>query len=544
MSNTSNPAEPDHGGAKPDHGVEPGHGGAKPGHGVEPGGDLARLTAAMCNGTATHADRDRLEHLLADPLARREYVATLRVHAELAWRWRKAPRQIGPRPRPKPTSRPQGAAPLPARPAPPAAQTPRWRDIAVTTVATCIVIAATVVIQAIDQGWWQPGNNSLANVVAMDGAEWQPSAAVYSVDDAVAAGDVLSLARGLVEISYADGTTVVLEGPASFEIRTATDGRLTRGRLTAALGKKSKGFAVRTPSAVITDLGTQFGIEVDATGRTDVRVFEGLVELAAVASFGEVAPTRLAAGNAAEVDDAGRITLVDAPAPKKFVLSVPKPAPRPPRPRDYRWNDATAAMLHADAFAGSEPLAGTSPSSRGGTGKAAWVAPETGWQLDPARNALRATSAGAAFLPFVPERGRVYRISVTLHVSDGSWAAIGLTEQANTQIAGLDHAWMIQRHTTTLRLHDTTKKIPNAAYLGPGQAAAVGRGDTLTGEQTRTIVLDTTGPRWRALFFAGDELLGQGVFDTEPGKISHVAISVLENTTAEFRSFSVESCRP
>ena len=507
-------------------------------------GDLARLTAAMCDGTATHADRDQLERLLASPLLRREYVATIRVHAELAWRWRKAARQIVPRPRPKPTSRPQDAAPLPAQPEPPAARAPRWRVVAGTALAACIVIAALVVIQAIDQGWWQSSTNSLARVVASDGAVWQPDAAVYAIDDAVAAGDVLSLASGLVEISYADGTAVVLEGPSSFEVRAAADGRLTSGRLTATLGASSKGFAVHTPSAVITDLGTQFGVEVDANGRTDVRVFEGLVELAAVASLGAVAPARLAAGNAAEVDDAGRITLLDAPAPKKFVLSLPKPAPRPPRPRDYRWNDAAAVMLHADSFIGSGALAGTSPSSRGGTGEATWVAPDTGWQLDSGRNALRVTSAGAAFLPFVPDRGRVYRVSVTMHVSDGSWAAIGLTEKANTQIAGLDHAWMLQRRTTTLRLHDSTKKIPNAAYLGPGQAGSVGRGDTLTGEQARTIVLDTTKPRWRAFFFAGDELLGQGEFDTTPAKISHVAISVFENTTAEFRNFSIESCRP
>jgi hypothetical protein len=508
------------------------------------GGDLARLTAAMCDGTATHADRDQLERLLANPLARREYVATLRVHAELAWQWRKAPRQIVPRPKLRPTSRPQDAAPLAARPEPPAARAPRWRVVAGTTLAAGIVIVAVVVIQAVDQGWWQPSNDSFARVFAIDGAAWQPDAAVYAIDDAVAVGDVLSLASGLIEISYADGTAVVLEGPASFEIRTAADGRLTRGRLTATLGSTSKGFTVRTPSAVITDLGTQFGVEVGAGGRTDVRVFQGLVELAAVASLGAVAPARLAAGNAAEVDDAGRITLVDAAAPKKFVLSVPKPAPRPPKPRDYRWNDAAAVMLHADSFIGSGSLAGTSPSSRGGTGEAAWIAPDAGWQLDSARNALRVTSAGAAFLPFVPERGRVYRISVTMHVSDGSWAAVGLTEKANTQIAGLDHAWMLQRHTTTLRLHDSTKKIPNAAYLGPGQAGSVGRGDTLTGEQTRTIVLDTTGARWKALFFAGDELLGQGEFDMTPKEIRHIAISVFENTTAEFRNFSVESCRP
>ena len=508
------------------------------------GGDLARLTAAMCDGTATHADRDQLERLLANPLARREYVATLRVHAELAWQWRKAPRQIVPRPKLRPTSRPQDVAPLAARPEPPAARAPRWRVIAGTTLAAGIVIVAVVVIQAVDQGWWQPSTESLARVVAIDAATWQPDAAVYAIDDAIAAGDVLSLARGFIELSYADGTAVVLEGPASFEIRAATDGRLTRGRLTATLGSTSKGFTVRTPSAVITDLGTQFGVEVDTGGRTDVRVFQGIVELAAVASLGAVAPARLAAGNAAEVDDAGRITLVDAPAPKKFVLSVPKPAPRPPRPRDYRWNDATAIQLHADSFIGSGPLAGTSPSSRGGTGEEAWIAPDAGWELDSGRNALRVTSAGAAFLPFVPERGRVYRISVTMHVSDGSWAAIGLTEKANTQIAGLDYAWMLQRHTTTLRLHDSTKKVPNAAYLGPGQAGSIGRGDTRTGEQTRTIVLDTTKPRWRALFFAGDDLLGQGEFDSTPAKITHVALSVFENTAAEFRNFSIESCRP
>jgi hypothetical protein len=516
----------------------------QPPSGPEPSGDLARLTAAMCDGTATHADRDQLERLLANPLARKEYVATLRVHAELAWRWRKAPRQIVPRPRPKPVRPPRRVPENGGLPEPPTVRAPRWRVIAGTTLAACIVIAALVVIQAIDQGWWGQPAGGLARVVAIDGAAWQPDAAVYANDDAVAAGEMLSLTSGLVEISYADGTAVVLEGPVSFEVRTATDGRLISGRITATLGDSSTGFAVHTPSAVITDLGTQFGVEVDATGRTDVRVFEGLVELAASASGGAAAPTRLAAGNAAEVDNAGRITLIDAPAPKKFVLSVPKPAPRPPKPRDYRWNDATAAMVHADPFIGSGLLVGTTPASRGGTGEAAWLAPDSGWQLDSARNVLRVTSAGAAFLPFEPEPGHVYRISVTMHVSDGSWAAVGLAEKANPNIAGLDYAWMLQRNTTTLRLHDFKKRVPNAAYLGPGQVGSIGYGDTLTGEQTRTIVLDTTKPRWRSLFFVGDDLLGQGEFDAAPKQITHVAVSAFENTTAEFRNFSVESCRP
>lgn len=530
MTDESNPTTQPHGRPDPEHGFR------------EPSGDLARLTAAMCDGTATHSDRDRLERLLANPLARKEYVATLRVHAELAWRWRKAPRQVVPRPqpRPRPAVLPPVGQPLAARREPPSWDPP-WKVVAGTTLSAFVIIAAVVVMQASHQGWWRTG--SLARVVAIDRAAWQPEAAVYRIDDALTAGDILSLASGLVEISYADGTAVVLEGPASFEVRGSTDSRLTRGRLTATLAASSKGFAVHTPSAVITDRGTQFGVEVDAAGRTDVRVFQGLVELAAVASLGAVAPVRLAAGSNAEVDDAGRITLVDAAAPRKFVLSVPKPAPRPPQPRGYRWNQARARTVHADPFNGSGQLAGTTPASRGGTGGAAWLAPDDGWRLDSARNVLEVTSAGAAFLPFEPRPGHVYRISVTMHVSDGSWAAVGLTEKANPHIAGLDHAWMLQRHTTTLRLHDSTKKVPNAAYLGPGQTGAIGRGDTLIGGVTRTIVLDTTTSRWRALFFAGDTLLGEGAFDATP-RITHVAVSVFENTTATFRNFSVESCRP
>jgi hypothetical protein len=43
---------------------------------------------------------------------------------------------------------------------------------------------------------------------------------------------------------------------------------------------------------------------------------------------------------------------------------------------------------------------------------------------------LAATAAGAAFLPVEPELGHVYRISVTIHVSDWSWAAVGLSQKA------------------------------------------------------------------------------------------------------------------
>lgn len=38
-------------------------------------------------------------------------------------------------------------------------------------------------------------------------------------------------------------------------------------------------FAIKTPTATVTDLGTEFGVEVDETGRTSATVFQGVVEL-------------------------------------------------------------------------------------------------------------------------------------------------------------------------------------------------------------------------------------------------------------------------
>ena len=40
-----------------------------------------------------------------------------------------------------------------------------------------------------------------------------------------------------------------------------------------------KGFAIETPSTLVVDQGTEFGVEVDASGKTGVVVFEGLVDL-------------------------------------------------------------------------------------------------------------------------------------------------------------------------------------------------------------------------------------------------------------------------
>jgi hypothetical protein len=132
--------------------------------------------------------------------------------------------------------------------------------------------------------------------------------------DRIAAGRKFDLASGLLEITYDTGAKVILEGPSTYEVESNHGGRLSLGRLTALVEKKGERgqgrgergqdiaankqatignhrsasslasppiplFSIRTPTAVITDLGTEFGVEVDKSGAGKTRVYQGKVEL-------------------------------------------------------------------------------------------------------------------------------------------------------------------------------------------------------------------------------------------------------------------------
>ena len=46
-------------------------------------------------------------------------------------------------------------------------------------------------------------------------------------------------------------------------------------------------MSVRTPTAVVTDLGTEFGVEVNKEGRTTSHVFRGTVQVQSLSADGK-----------------------------------------------------------------------------------------------------------------------------------------------------------------------------------------------------------------------------------------------------------------
>ena len=139
------------------------------------------------------------------------------------------------------------------------------------------------------------------------------------------AGDRFYLKHGLAEINFARGAVVVLEGPAHFRIDGGNNCGLEQGKLVARVEtREAKGFAVRTPTSLITDLGTEFGVAVHGQ-ETSLTVLRGAVttQSRTVArdgseSLGQV--TQVIAGQGARVDNAGHFAF-GAPDKKMFATT-------------------------------------------------------------------------------------------------------------------------------------------------------------------------------------------------------------------------------
>jgi hypothetical protein len=121
------------------------------------------------------------------------------------------------------------------------------------------------------------------------------------------------LTAGMIELSLAHRFTVVVQGPADFEILSDSRIRLSQGKLCArAIGGNSS-LAVVTPDMTATDLGTEFAVSVIQGKSSHLEVFEGHVSAAIGSSSGS--PVTLGADQAVcVVTNSGRIA-TDTPTP-------------------------------------------------------------------------------------------------------------------------------------------------------------------------------------------------------------------------------------
>jgi hypothetical protein len=198
-------------------------------------------------------------------------------------------------------------------------------------------------------------------------------------------GDRLAFKSGLLEITYDTGAKVILEGPAAYEVESSAGGYLSIGRLTARLEKRSElrdqrselagqksesinheSFSVRTPTAVVTDLGTEFGVAVNEKGRTEVHVLQGLVETRRLGRLStSVVVKRLHEGMAVQIGRENEPIETVRFAPRSFIRSLPT---RFETPAETAYMDAVLADKPVGYWPLNEPAGSRKFLDRSGNG--------------------------------------------------------------------------------------------------------------------------------------------------------------------------------
>ncbi len=88
----------------------------------------------------------------------------------------------------------------------------------------------------------------------------------------------LHLTSGMVKIEFFSGATLLAEGDVKLDIRSAWEAACEQGQVRVRVPPPAQGFRFHAPGMNLVDLGTEFGVRVDAKGGAEVHVFEGEVE--------------------------------------------------------------------------------------------------------------------------------------------------------------------------------------------------------------------------------------------------------------------------
>lgn len=155
------------------------------------------------------------------------------------------------------------------------------RKISKFQIATFILSAAAIllVILFVRIVPTKPYSMDVATLVDQMDVQWGQSGLALDTGSRMWTNQgQLNLKKGIVKFLYDDGVSIIIEGPALFEIEQARI-LLEYGRIYSRISKTGLGFTVKTPTSLFVDMGTEFGVQADVNGSSELHVIKGQVQL-------------------------------------------------------------------------------------------------------------------------------------------------------------------------------------------------------------------------------------------------------------------------
>jgi hypothetical protein len=212
----------------------------------------------------------------------------------------------------------------------------RWKAAA--------AIAASIAIAAIGMGMLRGpfgalrGNDGVtfARIVSISDVRWTSDDAKHHEWERIGVGQALHFESGSVEVLYDNGVQFVVQGPANCRFLSEQRVEADSGKFVARVSPDAIGFEIVTPHAKVIDLGTSFGVTIDPNRRTDVVVYEGMVDL--LPDNSPNGKRRLEAGEAMSIRSNGQVGRIATVRGGEFL-------PPPRVPADQADDDQVIASV-------------------------------------------------------------------------------------------------------------------------------------------------------------------------------------------------------
>ena len=322
--------------------------------------EVCRLASQALDGSIADEALARLECLLTSHAeARQLYYQLIAVHGDLAWELGESDglAQLNHAKQADDARRPAADTNPPVPSLSKAARSLFARRligsiglVAVLTYGAFTLIAWNLRPDSLPNGG-HVNNASVALVSDTTNVQWPKNISPKSAKTSIALGEPLNIDSGTIELELKRGAKLTIEGPAKWTIDGDNSATLHSGKLLATVPRAAAGFTVETATARIVDLGTEFSVEADASGASEVQVFKGKVELHPSAKRRSSSlvqqPITLSAGEARRIEPgaAKGSVVVRAVAPKSNRLTRSL-AVAPTEVRQIRVEGASASSTY------------------------------------------------------------------------------------------------------------------------------------------------------------------------------------------------------
>jgi ferric-dicitrate binding protein FerR (iron transport regulator) len=148
----------------------------------------------------------------------------------------------------------------------------RWLGV-IAGLAASLLVAASI----LTAGYFASRPAIVAQLTEAQNCQWEGDS--WAVGALLRGGQPLHLKSGRAKLTFTSGAQLVLDAPATVELRTELAADLSAGRVGALVPTQAIGFTVATPIAKFVDLGTEFTLALEPNNSCELQVFDGLVEL-------------------------------------------------------------------------------------------------------------------------------------------------------------------------------------------------------------------------------------------------------------------------